>query len=202
MILVFGCSESPSEQTSAVTPGPVVSGPLRAVIETDRGICVLELAEKDAPKLSANFANLVKRRFFNGLAFYRSSTVMRQAGNPFNTESRHYDPGYRLLPEFSPNLNFNEGGVVAMPLIFDDNMSDVRQTEFFITVKPQDRWTFKYPIFARLVEGREVVQKLQDGDRIRSIRLEGDPAPLMEAHAELLLKWNRALDANPVDSAP
>lgn len=199
LFLVLGCVDSDTERQTA--PPTSKAGPLRAVIETARGRCVLELAQEDAPRLSANFANLVQRKFFDGLTFYRSSTVMRQAGNPYGVETRHYNPQYRLLPEFSPNLGFSVGGVVAMPLWTDDSMSDVRPTEFFITVKPQDRWTFTYPIFARVVEGSDVVLNLQDGDLIQSVRLEGDSEPLLKAHSELVAKWNTALDEHPYPSA-
>ena len=160
---------------------------------------MVDLETKLTPVLSANFANLVERRFFDGLTFYRSSTVMRQAGNPYNTAGRYYNPGYRLLPELAPELTFKKGGVLAMLLWSDDNLADLRQTEFFITVKPQDRWTFKYSIFGSVREGADVVLALQDGDIIRSIRLEGDPDALFAANAENIKVWNASLDENPPD---
>ena len=197
ILLSGSCQEAEPPKAAAK-----MAGPLNAIIETDHGRCVIELAQEAAPRLSANFANLVEKKFFDGLAFYRSSTVMRQAGNPYASAERHYNPGYRLLPEFSPALTFNDPGVVAMPLLRDDNMSDVRQTEFFITVKPQDRWTFKFPIFARVVDGLDVVRALQDGDIIHSIRLQGDPTALMQRNAQHIDTWNRAMDANPAPRVP
>jgi cyclophilin family peptidyl-prolyl cis-trans isomerase len=176
---------------------PKDADPLQAIIETQRGTIVLHLAQDSAPRLCANFANLVERKFFDGLSFYRSSGVMRQAGNPKNVEGTYYNPGYRLLPEFSPDLTFATGGQVAMLLWADNSLADLRQTEFFITVKPQDRWTLKFPIFATVTEGAEVVLALQDGDEIHSIRLSGNAEPLLRMHAELVETWNDALNKNP-----
>ena len=196
-LILFGCSDPEPLKPTKISHKPREQGPIHAIIETSRGTCTLELAHRDAPRLSANFANLVQRQFFDGLTFYRSSSVMRQAGNPYNREGQYFDPGYRLLPEFAPNLTFSEGGVVAMLLWGDDNLADVRPTEFFITVKAQDRWTFKYPIFARVVEGNDVILSLEDGDLIQSVRLQGDPTPLLNEHSDLLTEWNSALDQSP-----
>ena len=172
---------------------------LKAQIVTSRGDIVLDLHPDQAPVLCANFANLVRRDFYDGLVFHRSSTVMRQAGNPYASDTRHYRPGYRLLPEFSPELTFSNAGMVACVFFGDTDPPDVRPTEFFLTVKPQPRWTFEYPIFATISEGMAVARSLEDGDRIQSIELIGDPDPLLNAHAELVALWNRQLDRNPPD---
>ena len=199
-LLILGCDEKNPVLDVDTGVSTLDSASLQAIISTDKGTVTIELATKSAPRLAANFANLVTRNFFDGLTFYRSSTVMRQAGNPFNIEGTYYRTGYRLVPEFAADLKFDVGGVVAMPLWSDDQLADVRPTEFFITVKPQDRWTFKYPIFARVVEGEDIVPSLVDGTRITSIRLKGDPTALFEKHSDLITEWNAALDARPVDS--
>ena len=201
VVLLLGVLASCSDPDNATPPPVAQTNTLSARIETDRGTIVVDLATDRAPVLSANFANLVGRQFFDGLAFYRSSTVMRQAGNPYHTEGQYYNPGYRLLPEFNPELTFDTGGVLAMLLWRDDNLADLRQTEFFLTVKPQDPWTFKYPIFGFVREGGDVVLALQDGDVIRSVRLEGDPTALFTAHANQRKQWNEALDASPPRSS-
>ena len=196
------CTEEPPITNEASASQTAEQGPLFAILETEKGDITLELHTEDAPRLSANFVNLVQREFFNGLDFYRSSTVMRQTGNPWNTEAATYNPGYRLLPEFSPNLDFSKGGMVGCVLFADNNLADVRPTEFFLTVKPQDRWTFKYPIFGSISDGMEVVGSLQDGDLIRKIRLEGDPTPLLRQQADMVSDWNAKLDANPPGTRP
>ena len=173
---------------------------LRAKIITSRGDIVIDLETDEAPVLCANFVNLVQRDFFDGLSFQRSSTVMRQAGNPYESDTRHYRPGYRLLPEFSPNLTFATAGMVACVFFNNTDPPDIRPTEFFLTVKPQSRWTFEYPIFATISEGQSVTESLEDNDRIQSIELIGDPDQLLSTHAELVALWNRQLDANPPDT--
>ncbi len=200
-LLILGCGGNEPKTDVPIPTSENNQESLQAVITTDKGIVIIDLATQSTPRLAANFANLVRRKFFDGLTFYRSSTVMRQAGNPFNIEGTYYRTGYRLVPEFAADLKFDEGGVVAMPLWSDDQLAYLRATEFFITVKPQERWTFKYPIFARVIEGKEVVLNLVDGSLIRTSRLKGNPAALFESHAELLDTWNAALDARPTSTS-
>ena len=42
-----------------------------AIIETERGIIVLELYPESAPKTVANFETLVNKGFYNGLTWHR-----------------------------------------------------------------------------------------------------------------------------------
>ena len=206
--LLAACSrDSSSEKAPATsTPGTTASepapteprGPIRAVVRTIRGDFTIELRPEEAPISCANFVNLVQRGFYDGLPFYRHSTVIRQVGNPHGDETIRWQPGYRIAPEFSPDLKFDRPGMVGMVRVTDDVRAPVRPHEFFVTTKPQsERFTFVYPIFAEVVEGQSVVNSLKKDETIVRIEIEGDPSPLLADHADLIAQWNRQLDATP-----
>ena len=198
-----GSSSDPDPDATTTEPTTVQpsqanapQGPIQAVVRTLRGDFIIELRPEAAPVSCANFVNLVNRGFFDGLPFYRHSTVIRQVGNPHGDESVRWEPGYRISPEFSPDLKFDRGGMVAMVRQADDVRAPVRPHEFFVTTKPQsERFTFVFPIFAEVIEGQSVVNDLRKDEVIVRIDLRGDPGPLLAAHADLVAEWNRRLDA-------
>jgi peptidyl-prolyl cis-trans isomerase B (cyclophilin B) len=199
--MIAACTEEDRSASSPPQPAPVEAvkaGPVEAIVHTSDGDFRIELRPDVAPVACASFVNLVQRGFYDGLEFYRHSRVIRQAGNPWNDETRRWECGYRFMPEFSPDLRFDRGGMVALTKLADDDASPVRPNEFFVTTKPQsERFTFKYPIFAVVVDGQDVVNAMQKGARIDSIELVGDPAPLLAPYATAIASWNESLDAAP-----
>ena len=202
-ILVGGCGQGSPSTSDSTTPTAAETevageaGPIRAVVRTRSGEFTIELRPDAAPLSCANFVNLVQRGFFDGLPFYRHSTVIRQVGNPYGDEQRPWNAGYRLTPEFSPDLKFDRAGMVGLLRTADDIRAPVRPNEFFVTTKPQsERFTFVYPIFAVVVEGQSVVNSIVKDETLVSIELEGDPSRLLADHAEIVAEWNRRLDAN------
>lgn len=192
-------AETTAEATATAGADPTTdTGPLQAVVTTPGGSFTIQFRPDVAPIACASFVNLVQRGFFDGLLFYRHSTVIRQAGNPHNDADRRWNCGYTIAPEFSPDLRFDRGGLVALVKLTDDDASPVRPNEFFVTVKPQsERFTFKFPAFAEVVDGMDVVLGIAENDRIDTIRLVGDPRSILEPHADLVASWNAALDAMP-----
>ncbi len=191
---------STNEVGTSTAPGPV-----EAVIRTTSGDFRIELRPDVAPVACANFLNLVRRGFYDGLEFYRHSRVIRQTGNPWNDESQRWNCGYQFMPEFSPDLRFDRGGMVALTRLVDDDASPVRPNEFFVTTKPQsERFTFKFPIFAVVVDGQDVVNAMPKGTKIRTIDVVGDPEPLLTPFADAVEAWNKALDrmVDPRQSNP
>lgn len=202
LITISGCDRSTAPTTTEATAPPstppVESDPLRAVVRTAKGNFTIEFRPEAAPLSCASFVNLVQRGFYDGQRFYRHSRVIRQAGNPWGDDQRRWDAGYVLLPEFSPDLRFDRGGMVALVRKADDVRAPVVPNEFFVTTKQQsERFTFVYPIFATVMEGQEIVNALELDDVIVGIDLVGDPTPILAPHVELVEAWNRALDAAP-----
>jgi Cyclophilin type peptidyl-prolyl cis-trans isomerase/CLD len=71
-----------------------------AIIDSDRGIIVIELYPAVAPKTVANFEALVKKGFYNGLTFHRVvPDFVVQGGDPDGTGTG--GPGYTVPAEIS-----------------------------------------------------------------------------------------------------
>ncbi len=193
LAVATGCDRSPAPPPSPPTPiasdPEQAAEPLRAVIDTDKGTVVIEFLE-GAPRTVANFCLLASKGFYDGQPFYGRSTVVRQMGRP----TPGFTPGYDLPREFVPGAWFDQGGRVAATLVTDADSSPAHGSGFFITVKAQDRWNLVYPIFANVIEGLDVVQSIQDGDRIRTVTLEGDPQPLWVQYPREVAQWSAAIE--------
>ncbi len=172
------------------TPPTAVSTPLFAVFECDSGTIRVELATKEAPRLCANFINLVNRGYYDGQPWADFSRVVRQTG--INAAG---DPAYSLPREFGTNLFFEKPG----RLCYSNNSDDVstarsKPTRIFITVRPQDRWNLQYAVFGTIVEGLDVGMNLKDGEKIVRVTIEGDYAAHQARYAKQIAEWNDALD--------
>ncbi len=206
-VIASGCGDKPNATAPIMPPalpaeeprpkrGPappsatVEQGELFAIIETASGQVKIKLEVRRAPRLCANFANLVDRKFYDGARWTGHTFVIRQTSGVDGVPL----PAYSVRPEYSKDLLFNEGGMVGMAKVLDGANQSVRPTTFFLTIKGQERWNLDYPIFATIVEGLSVAKNITKDERISSIRLEGDPAPLFARFARERTEWNAALD--------
>jgi peptidyl-prolyl cis-trans isomerase B (cyclophilin B) len=172
------------------TPPTAAATPLTAVFECDSGTIRVELATKEAPRLCANFINLVNRGYYDGQPWTDFSRVVRQTG--INAAG---DPAYSLPREFGTNLFFDKPG----RLCYSNNSDDVstarsKPTRIFITVRPQDRWNLQYAVFGTIVEGLDVGMNLKDGEKIVRVQIEGDFAAHQARFSKQIAEWNAALD--------
>ena len=162
---------------------------LIAHFDTDRGAIRVEFAAEQAPLTVANFVNLAQRGFYDGLTFHRViPDFMIQGGCPRGTGTG--GPGYKFEDETRNGLK-HERGVLSMA----NAGPNTNGSQFFITHVACPWLDGKHTVFGKVIEGQEVVDKVQQGDHIRSIRIEGDAAPVLAARADRVAEWNRALDA-------
>ncbi len=128
-----------------------------------------------APGTVANFIDLLNKRFYDGLTFHRVEPgFVIQGGCPSGNGSGLYlDPGTRqprfINLEVHPKLRHNAPGVVAMAR-FGKNPHSA-SCQFYITLAPQAKLDGKYAVFGGVVEGMDVVSRIQAGDKIVSARL-------------------------------
>lgn len=163
---------------------------LTAVISTPRGLIRIALREDRAPMTVANFANLARRRFYDGLTFHRViADFMIQGGCPEG--SGRGGPGYRFGDEVHTGLR-HEQGVLSMA----NAGPGTNGSQFFITHTATPWLDGRHTVFGKVVgpEDQAVVDAIRQGDRIESITVEGDLAPLFAAERANLERWNRILD--------
>jgi len=135
-----------------------------AFIQLDRGTIELELAITDAPLTVANFMDLARKGFFNGIAIHRVvPDFVVQAGDPRGDGEG--GPGYTIRDELNqlPYLR----GTVGMAL----DWKDTGGSQFFITHSPQPHLDARYTTFGRVVNGIELVDRIQPGDVIRRVQI-------------------------------
>jgi peptidyl-prolyl cis-trans isomerase B (cyclophilin B) len=162
---------------------------LTATFETDRGTIKVELAAEKAPLTVANFVNLARRGFYDGLNFHRViPDFMVQGGCPQGSGTG--GPGYRFEDETGNGLS-HERGVLSMA----NAGPATNGSQFFITHVACPWLDGKHTVFGKVLEGQDVVDKVEQGDTIRSVTIEGDADTVLAAKADRVADWNRTLDA-------
>ncbi len=135
-----------------------------AFIQLDRGTIELELAITDAPLTVANFIDLAHKGFFNGVAIHRVvPDFVVQDGDPRGDGEG--GPGFTIRDELNqlPYLR----GTVGMAL----DWKDTGGSQFFITHSPQPHLDARYTTFGRVVNGIELVDRIEPGDVIRRVQI-------------------------------
>lgn len=157
-----------------VAEGPVVYTPRHAprfyrsvphaTFVTDRGTFEVELFHEDAPLHVANFAALANDGFYDGLPWHRVvQNFVVQGGDPQG--SGWGGPGYTVPDEIS-RRRF-ERGTLGMP----KTVKDTGGCQVFFTHVATPHLDGNYTAFGRVVSGIEVIDRIEIGDRIVSVRV-------------------------------
>jgi peptidyl-prolyl cis-trans isomerase B (cyclophilin B) len=138
-----------------------------AKIETVRGTMVLELYPENAPKTVNNFVFLANQGFYDGVTFHRViPNFMVQGGDP--TGSGSGGPGYRFEDELTGNPLKHGTNWLSMA----NSGPNTNGSQFFITHAPQSHLDGKHTVFGQVVAGNEVVDKIQQGDKMLKVVVE------------------------------
>jgi cyclophilin family peptidyl-prolyl cis-trans isomerase len=136
------------------------------VITTTYGIIKFKFYPKDAPNTVNRVAELIKQGFYNGLIFHRVVPgFVIQGGDPQGTGAG--GSGVKLKAEFNGRRH-NEG-TVAMARAADPDSAD---SQFYIALAPQPHLDNSYTIFGQVIEGMDVVRKIQMGDKMTSVTIQ------------------------------
>ena len=147
---------------------PLVAAPekgMQAVLETSRGNIVFDLFPEIAPKTVARFSELVKKGFYNGLVFYRVlPKFLVQTGDP--SADGTGGSGQSLPAEFNERKHI--AGTVGMARRHDPDSAD---SQFYICLEPQPFLDGKYTVFGQVIEGLELLAKIQERDPVLKLTL-------------------------------
>src|ERR1700690_150815 len=151
--------------------------------ETTKGEIVAELFEDDAPATVANFAGLVagtkewvepstgkkvSRPFYDGLSFHRViPDFVIQGGCPLGNGTG--GPGYKIKCETTGKRQVHKAGSLSMA----HAGKDTGGSQFFICHSPQPHLDRKHTVFGQVMSGMDVVQKIQAGDPMNKVWIEG-----------------------------
>ncbi len=135
-----------------------------ATIETPRGNIRLELFADKTPKTVGNFEKLAKQGFYNGLKFHRViADFMIQGGCPKGNGTG--GPGYKFADEFHKDLKHDGPGMLSMA----NSGPNTNGSQFFITHVATPWLDGKHTVFGRVLEGQDVVDSIQQGDKMTAV---------------------------------
>ena len=135
-----------------------------AEITTHEGKIVVDLNFKAAPNTVANFVDLANKGFYNGLRFHRViQGFMIQGGDPNGDGTG--GPGYTIDDE--QNDLKHETGVISMA----NRGPNTAGSQFFITHLPQPHLDGKHTVFGKVIEGHDVVCRIDANDPILNITI-------------------------------
>ena len=129
------------------------------------GAVTVGLVEKEAPETVANFVELVKKGFYDGLTFHRIiSGFMIQGGDPLGNGMGGSDKN--IKGEFRSN-GVDNGlshvrGAISMARSMDPNSAS---SQFFIVHKDSKFLDGEYACFGYVTEGMEVVDRICEDAR-------------------------------------
>jgi peptidyl-prolyl cis-trans isomerase B (cyclophilin B) len=139
----------------------------KAIMETDKGNIEIVLFEKEAPNTVKNFEKLANSGFYNGLKFHRVIPgFVIQGGDPKGDGTG--GPGYTIKCEcYQPNAHKHTKGALSMA----HAGKDTGGSQFFITLAPQPHLDGKHTVFGQVDKGMDVVLKIKQGDKMKSVKV-------------------------------
>ena len=136
-----------------------------AVLETDKGTIALELFAEEAPQTVANFVELIKSGFYDGLNFHRViPNFVIQGGCPHGTGTG--GPGWRIICECDDQKVKHERGSLSMA----HAGRDTGGSQFFICHSAQPHLDGVHTVFGKCAneESLKVLDAIKAGDKIKS----------------------------------
>jgi peptidylprolyl isomerase len=122
-------------------------------LETTMGNITIAL-DPAMPVTAGNFVSLVKKGYYDDVIFHRViNGFMIQGGDP--TGTGRGGPGYVINDEFT-NSNRNDRGTISMA----NAGPNTGGSQFFINLVGNNFLDTKHPVFGKVVEGMDVVDKI------------------------------------------
>jgi len=146
-------------------PAETLKGLTRCVMATNKGDITIDLFPDAAPNTVANFYVLAKDGFYDGLSFHRVIPgFVAQGGCPEGTGTG--GPGWRIACETRGNPHKHLAGALSMA----HRGRDTGGSQFFLVLAPQPHLDGQHTVFGQASSGMDVLQKLEMGDEIQSVR--------------------------------
>ena len=137
-----------------------------------RGNIVVRFHTKEAPRTTAHILGLIRSGFYNGQRFHKVERSPRpylaQIGDPASKSGDLSGKGGSGAKIPYEDTGF-ENIAGAVGLAHDVNNRESGDSQFYLLLDRASFLNNNYTVFGRVVEGMDVLQKLQRGDRVVSI---------------------------------
>ncbi len=129
------------------------AGGTKVLLSTNMGDITIQLYD-DMPITAGNFRKLVEKGFYDGTIFHRViDGFMLQGGDP--TGTGRGGPGYAIKDEFTDH-NKNDRGTISMA----NAGPNTGGSQFFINLVNNNYLDKAHPVFGKVIEGMDVVDKI------------------------------------------
>lgn len=204
MFAPFAFAQEEKKEAEPAKPAAAAISDVKIKVVTTKGDIEATIFASKVPMTAANFLNLAKRGYYNGISFHRViEDFMIQGGDP--TESGRGGPGYKFADEFDKTLRHSKPGIFSMA----NAGPGTNGSQFFITMAPTPFLNDKHSVFGEVTKGQEIVNKIVGkvntgepgckadgkGDKIEKIEILDSTDALFAAQKENIEKWDAALKA-------
>jgi cyclophilin family peptidyl-prolyl cis-trans isomerase len=160
-------NDNTSRLAEASGAGNIKKNPTAKIV-TNKGEFTFELFSSRAPATAANFIELARAGFYNGLTFHRYEPgFVIQGGDPQGDGTGGSDKTIDL--EIHPELTHVEGGVGMARSSAPNSAS----SQFYIALAPSHFLDGNYAVFGKVTAGMDVVKSLRAGDKMMEVTIEG-----------------------------
>ncbi len=135
-----------------------------AILNTTKGEIELDLFINEATYTVKSFIELAEKNFYDGLLFHRVvSNFVVQGGDPRGDGTG--GPPYSIRSEFTRHRY--ERGMLGMA----SAGKDTEGSQFFVMHAHHPHLDGRYTVFGKVVKGMDVVDKIEIGDKILSVKI-------------------------------
>lgn len=134
-------------------------------IKTVKGDIVIKLYPETAPLTVSNFISLIEQDYYSGVIFHRREEgFVIQGGDPTGTGAG--GPGYTFKDELTDDYTYTRGRVAMA-----NRGPNTNGSQFFVMLGdvPLPK---AYSIFGEVVEGMDVVDRIEIGDAMIEVKVE------------------------------
>ena len=158
-------TSTPTTSITSISPVKQNNNESIVSLKTNDGEIVIKLYSKETPNTAANFINKVNSGFYNNLIFHRVIPgFMAQGGDPTGTGSG----GGKQKSELN-NIPFVRGSLGLARTAETNQISNDSQFFICFTNEGCQHLTSDYVNFGEVISGLDVLDKIQQGDKIINI---------------------------------
>ena len=160
---------------------------INITMKTSKGAIKIRMFAADVEVTCASFLSLASKGYYNDLVFHRViANFMIQGGDPTGTGTG--GPGYKFECECKPHLKHDKPGILSMA----NAGPNTNGSQFFVTHGPTPHLDGKHTVFGEVTEGQDVVDAIQQGDKIETIEIHDCTDALFAAQADRIADWAKA----------